>query len=87
MNALQRYAAIVGAILSTIALLTLLIGWLFNPIRSELQANRAATEELNETVNLLAWALSFPDTSEQHRQAIRRLNRRWIETRTVRLGP
>ena len=87
MTFLQRYAAIVGAVLSTVALLGLLTGWLLGPIRDELKANRAQLSELQSTVNLAAWALAFPDSSEEHRHAVRRLSRQWMETRTVRVGP
>jgi hypothetical protein len=84
---LQRYSAIVGAILSTTALLTLLNSWLLGPIRSELRANRAQLSELQSTVNLASWALAFPDSSDEHRHAVRQLSRHWLETRTVQVGP
>ena len=88
MSALARYSAIVGALIATATLLTLLYGWTLKPVRSELVATReqlsSEVAALSNTVNLLAWALVNPDTSEARREATRLLTRRWMETRTIR---
>jgi hypothetical protein len=87
MTTLQRFSTIAGAILSTAALLTLLNSWLLGPIHAELKANRAQLSTLESTLNLAAWALAFPDSSDEHRRAVRQLSRRWLDTRTIRLDP
>jgi len=91
MTALARYSAIVGALIATATLLTLLYGWTLKPVREEIVGTRtqlsAEVKALSRTVDLLAWALVNPDSSEARKEATRLLTRRWMETREVKVGP
>ena len=91
MTALARYSAIVGALIATATLLTLLYGWTLKPVRSEMASGQKALSSeiaaLSRTVDLLAWALVNPDSSEARKEATRLLTRRWMETREVKVGP